>query len=149
MAKALNPEERWRYILKTDLNLPPEEQTVFLLKALSRKEMAVVRTAIENDQIIMAYHAALERGLVGWENFRDADGNIVEFKTGADGKPDVEANLNRLDLGPDGYGDELAAAIIRRQRPGEGQVKNSGSPATSSPASSPTENAQPAETASS
>jgi hypothetical protein len=102
---AITPGKPIEYVLPMQLELPPEKQTVFLLGALDYKsratlmqyttEMAGIEKAYEESKlagaeqmkIIMSagfMEAALgtlghPKGLIGWKNFKDQNGDEVEF----------------------------------------------------------------------
>lgn len=88
MATAVDPSAVYTYVLKEDRELPREEQTKFKLRSLSAGEQAKVKDSTagwENETGRMQMNSgtvelmALRFGLVGWEGFRDASGNEVEF----------------------------------------------------------------------
>jgi len=92
MAIALLPNQRWDFVMPSEANLPRDQQTVFHLRSLTKREKhhyQNLRTRqlgfIGNEgecrfQIVRA-------GLVGWSNFKTADGREVKFVTE---KEDVE-----------------------------------------------------------
>lgn len=126
MAIAIVPEKRWPYVLKADRDKPVEQQTTFHLKALSRREMAVVLSTIGNDKPVHAQQAAMELGIAGWDNYPHPEtGAPIPFET-KDGKPDP-ANLEWI---PFDLWDELSTAIIKRNELTEEDRKNSSSPAS-------------------
>ena len=95
---------KFRYVLKQDRDLPKEKQTVFFLKAFTSKEledvegsldvgMSVSRDGVLGDANISTsvkmgerINAFLRAGLLGWENYKGADGKevkaIIEESTG-------------------------------------------------------------------
>ncbi|MBI5427542.1 MAG: hypothetical protein HZA02_04595 [Nitrospinae bacterium] len=93
MAIAVNPNEKIRYILKGDRDLPVERQTVFLLKPLRAKDAARMQDGAAEIDIgkgradstmrIMSGTQTLEAlrsGLAGWENFKNAQGEEVVWR---------------------------------------------------------------------
>lgn len=127
MAIAIMPEERWPYVLKTDRDLPKENQTTFHLKALSRMERAGVMDAYAKNQPAIGQQLTLEKGIAGWDNFINPETKApIEFEM-KDGKPSIK-NLEWIN--PDDWA-ELADAIQERNKLTEEEVKNSPSPVTS------------------
>lgn len=99
MAKARSMAVK-RYILKQDRELPPEEQTVFLIQPMSSEfqaklddqtvpvEGAVYELETKDNKVKMplTVQAAaqkdiqkLKESLVGWENLKTEDGQDVKF----------------------------------------------------------------------
>lgn len=99
MAKARSMTVK-RYILKQDRELPPEEQTVFLIQPMSSEfqaklddqtvpvEGAVYELETKDNKVKMplTVQAAaqkdiqkLKESLVGWENLKTEDGQDVKF----------------------------------------------------------------------
>ena len=69
------------FIVPSDLTLPPEQQTTWLLRPLDvfdAAELADTYTADEKGWAAKAVQMA-KMSLVGWRNFKDADGNEVAF----------------------------------------------------------------------
>lgn len=94
------------YVLNAERNLPPNEQTVFLIRPLGARESAEVQDIIilDGENVLNINQMLLERvarGLVGWKNFADSDGKPVEFSE------KIEENLNRVTP----YISELSTAI--------------------------------------
>lgn len=91
---ARSPKATWTYVLVSDRSLPREEQTRFTLKHLTLAQEseildscardpisgAVVRQAVGSEHL-----RALRRGLVGWENLRNAEGGEIAFEAGPGG----------------------------------------------------------------
>lgn len=78
MPIAKTPNEIWPYVLINERE--QDKPTVFELKALSGS----VRYAIKNIRFASGFGDAdkevVIRGLRGWKNFNDENGNPVEFK---------------------------------------------------------------------
>jgi len=102
--KALPKEQR--YIPKCDEGLPPEEQTVFILKLVPFKKLARIEdtlysasgTGKKREERIKTGSAQIEylsAGIKGWENLRDENGNIVEFKGDIDQFSIIPVSIRR------------------------------------------------------
>jgi hypothetical protein len=118
MPIALTPNEKWDYVLEDERKLDPAKQTMFKLKTFDGKERgAYIASGFSS---IMA----LSFGLVGWEKFRDAQGQAVPFLKDQEGRFDVE-NLGRLTEGQIG---ELAHEIRVHGQLTEDERKNLLSP---------------------
>lgn len=133
MAKARSMAVK-RYILKQDRELPPEEQTVFLIQPMSSEfqaklddqtvpvEGAVYELETKDNKVKMplTVQAAaqkdvqkLKESLVGWENLKTEDGQDVKFdKATATDMLYVE------------WRDELCAFIDSLNYMSEDEVKN-------------------------
>lgn len=115
MPLAIDPNTPFDYVVKDDQNLPTESKTVFSIRPLTEREAREFEGGIKVDsktgQFTLdnreAEYQLLLRGLVGWRNFRDADGNDVEFLLDGKGKCDPK-NLDRI---AQKYRTELADAI--------------------------------------
>lgn len=125
-----------RYVLKSERELEAEAQSVFLLKCLSATEAAELedRNAtvdMKSNMMLMSNASialdVLRRGLKGWENVRNSDGELVEFRT--DNKGRVRNDV--LDMIPPAIRRELANAITTGNTVDEGDEKNSSSPSRS------------------
>lgn len=89
MPIAITPNSTFEYVLKVDRDLPEEERTLFRLRALSAAEQAKVEdqtaSLSREDEIRVRSGStileALRLGLVGWEGFRDENGNEVPFRS--------------------------------------------------------------------
>lgn len=117
MPIALDPKRIERYVLKCDRELPVEKQTVWLLRPLKVREMAAVKNeALVMDQKTQELRShsgtseltIVQRGLVGVENFKDADGVDVKFLLS--GGVVADAFLDRL---ANDWRVELSNAISR------------------------------------
>jgi len=91
MPIAIVPNQTWSYVCRQDRELPTDKQTVFKLRALTKRERhaflnltssreitpddTLLRRGVEGD----ARCAVVRAGLVGWDNFCDADGKPVKF----------------------------------------------------------------------
>ena len=123
MAIALDPNRTFDYVLKCDRGLPREQQSVFHIRPLSALEMRHLKNAaLTIDQVTQQAHSylgdlrylALRAGLVGWSNFKRADGTEAVFERtrqnllGRSGEVVTDACL---DLLRDEWRDELAEAV--------------------------------------
>lgn len=145
MPIALSISETHDYVLECDRSNPVEEQTVFLIGQLDLGE----RIRIEDGQADYQFSASktsdaradlkinrharnyqvIRHALRGWRNFRDKDGNEIEFETIAEptssrrGTVNVASDrcLKRLSLE---WVDELADVIINGSRLTETERKN-------------------------
>lgn len=64
--------EKQKYILHCDRELPADQQTIFLLKPLSVRDMTEVKNLLANESArVSAIYLAARRGIVGWENLID------------------------------------------------------------------------------
>lgn len=104
MAVAFNPDKLHRIILPEDRGA--ENPTVFFLKPLRQKDREAVLALFPKDEknaspsdFVKIANYMLPRMLVGWENFRDEDGEEVPFQTKPDGKPNWDENRERLGFG--------------------------------------------------
>lgn len=104
MAIATTPNGRFRYVLEKDRTLPADQQTVWLLRTMNQVARRHFLNFIAQNLVGDAYERALQVGLLGWENLRDADGNEVEFITegktlnalGCDVNPPTRQTLGRI-----------------------------------------------------
>lgn len=111
MVIAVSTEDRFRYVCQAERGLPAEEQTVFLLRSLTSKELALLDdgipqvqqgTDLVNVSVGSMLHKALRAGLTGWENLLDAKGQAVEPEfercnlLGRNGEFLKEKSLDRL-----------------------------------------------------
>lgn len=89
MARALALTE-FDFILESDLEAPEEERTTWRLRPLTFAEHAAIgRTELrqgkdETDTVVIHDNLgtagkAVQAGLVGWKNFKDAEGAQIEF----------------------------------------------------------------------
>jgi len=133
MVIAVNPKKAFDYVLVEDRKSPVEKQTVFELKVLTSLELAKVEDGMSfsvtrNEQgepsagevnvkggskTLSILHA----GLAGWRNFKDENGNEVEFKKS-------EGYYKNLDYLKPGWRRELANAITEGNRVTETDSKN-------------------------
>jgi hypothetical protein len=143
--------KKFPYIPKDDLEKPPDQQTTFHLKTLSAKEQeevedsipTVYESEVKGGRVSRAKRRELEKkgskvsmkmktgarvntylriGLMGWDNFKDENGKLVEFLP-----PDVTGmcrweNIDRL--GPD-LRFEISQAIEEGNQISEKEEKNS------------------------
>ena len=93
MSIALDPLEQREYVTKADRDLPEDEQTAWILQPLSARDrmqlddqfIAASAETDASDQTKTTYsmrlhgrnYAALQKGLKGWKNFKDASGKPV------------------------------------------------------------------------
>lgn len=135
MAISLTPEKRFDYVLKSDRELPPDQQTIWHLRALTHAERDHIVTQLTNavqlgkGGYILAKADALRCGLQGWSNYRDPQGNETPF---AAGPPRAGSWIRRqavitdecLDLIPYEDWDELSDALIQCNQMTEADRKN-------------------------
>jgi len=130
--KAIDTQSTFRYVPKCDRDLPEEEQTVFVLRYMDARQAAkmedqAVEGAVSGKGTDTALKfrsgskvlQALEHGLRGWENFRDAQGNEIPFREN-NGKPRPEC----FDAIPPSVRRELANVIIDGSEMTEDEEKN-------------------------
>ncbi len=108
------------FVLKCDKDLPPEEQTIFKIKPLTAKQYMEMADTMEYSgetvkHMGLATYNMLKIGLIGWKNFKDAEGNDVSFIT------NMDDNLNRI---PADYRMELSTKITELTTPSIEKVKN-------------------------
>lgn len=103
MAIAVDPDKVVPYVLIEDRKLPVEQQTRFLCKFLSAREDAQIQDNVvrgntdEKSMQVKSGSTVLEtlrKGLRGWENFKDQNGNDVPWREN-NGTPRDE-NFNHL-----------------------------------------------------
>lgn len=96
MAVAFDKKRTREFVLPSDSELPPEQQTTWLMVALSQAEMDEI-TAIGQDEKktpMQKLREAVSRSLVGWKNYPMSDGTEAPFvKTGANRPSDETLNL--------------------------------------------------------
>ena len=104
MALALTLKEQ-NYILECDRELEPQLQTTFKLKPLSAKvfselqDLLKIETHGERIANIGSYtHQVLMYGLVGWDNLKDENDNVVVFTTNKEDNLDKLSPLFRSEL---------------------------------------------------
>jgi hypothetical protein len=84
MVLAIDPSTPHRYVCKEDRELPVEEQTVILLRAVPLSEffeiMGMTKEMPENMKDLEIDHIKelLVRFIAGWENFKNAEGKLIE-----------------------------------------------------------------------
>ena len=116
---ALNLQD-FNYIMESDKPLPENEQTTFILRALSATEFGemqsltklkgdVVDVASLNDQLMVV----LRYGLVGWKNLLDGLGGTLEFD-----------DNKKMDLIPAEARYELFSQIMERSTISRNSSKN-------------------------
>jgi len=124
MAIAVDPHRSVRYVLKEDRELPEDQQTVFLLRALSARELAQVEDGMSvvtpGGDVRIATGSqslrTLDLGLTGWENFLTPDGKLVPF--------DGNAKASNWDYLRPSWRRELSNAILDQTRLTEAERKN-------------------------
>ena len=123
MAVALTLTQK-EYVLEVDRDLPVDEQTKFFIKPLSAKQNAAIQDGMkfsksEKGAVIdnIGSHTldTLKSGLVGWENFNDADANPIKFVK------NMEDNIDKLCVE---YRYELSGAIMELSNLGPIKEKN-------------------------
>jgi len=122
MPVALDPQERFDFILEAERALPSEQQTVFVLRTLTWGETTTVRRMYQQGKTDAdAQDFVLRAALLGWSNFRDASGRTIEFELDK-GKPSPK-NLDRVDGIT--WGMELFNEVWKRTHLTEAERKNS------------------------
>jgi len=136
MTIAITPGETWEYITKADRELPKEEQTVWVLRALDGSESRRLNNSLvssDRDMKKLSFtladyqEEALKCGLIGAVNFKDSAGNIIEFETVKVGTlrgSTRQASAAFLALVPAGVQVELAEQIINNTQLEPADVKN-------------------------
>lgn len=127
MSIALDPLEQREYVTKADRELPEDEQTQWILQPLSARDrmqlddqyIAASAETDSSDQTRTKYsmrlhgrnYAALQKGLKGWKNFKDASGKPVNANfLGSGGSSKLsDTSLSRI---PDADRAELAGVIL-------------------------------------
>ena len=119
----VTPGSSRRYVLQDERDLPESEQSVFLLRALTLAQIMKIEDAAasvspgDNTVNIRSGSSkvvALEQGLEGWENVRDANGNQIKFKgtkKKVKGETVIQPDMETLSLIPPKYRNELAEEI--------------------------------------
>jgi len=126
---ALDPKESFDYVLEEERAMPPERQTVFLLRGLTiSEETALNNTILASDMggDEMKWKTGdyqlktLRLGLLGWSNFKDIEGVEVEFVSRSQREHrkriDSGVTLECLDRLSSANRGELANAIGSRGR---------------------------------
>jgi hypothetical protein len=143
MPVALSLSATKKYVLEADRKLPVDQQTIFELANLPIEERIKIEDAQAQygvstskdpdemaDMTIKVHARNLELvklGLVGFENFKDSDGNAVVFESVASPKKNGSKNivsprcLNRFAME---WIDELAKAIIELNSISVEEIKN-------------------------
>lgn len=132
------------YVLECQLNDPKPEQVIFKLKPLSSKQFAILQDSLkveytkesiqklseeassvnENSALEVLskiknfyehIYNTLSYGLIGWENFRDSEDEVVAFSK------NMEENLSMI---PREYQMELATKISELSTLTPGELKN-------------------------
>jgi hypothetical protein len=91
MAVARSKAEVVRFVLEADRKLPPEKQSVFLLRRMSTDQHMMLKNLQEMNaagdartvKVGTIYTTVLRIGLVGWENFATAEGTPAKFEVDA------------------------------------------------------------------
>ena len=122
--KAISPNQTFKYIMKSERELPPEEQTVFHCNLLSAEQEALVddNTGVSTKDgyqltIGTSNLLALHLGLFKIENMADADGNPFQLKRDETKAKDTLPKVGRpwlmscIDRIPREARDEVAVAI--------------------------------------
>jgi hypothetical protein len=158
---ALDPASTRRYVLRDERGLPPEEQSVFLLRTLSVRELAQIEDRAagvshggeDGEQMIAVRSGstrleALRFGLVGWERVFDSKGGEVPFRgtkqkrNGVDFVQPDDETLGRI---PPKYRLELAEEITEGSRLTQAERGNSSHSASSASADLPSSTAEDAD----
>jgi len=143
MPIALSLNATKKYVLEADKKLPVDQQTIFELANLPIEERIKIEDAQaqygvstskdpeETADMTIKVHKRnydiVKLGLVGFENFKDADGNDVVFETVATPKKNGSKNIvssRCLDHFAMEWIDELAKAIIDLNSISVAETKN-------------------------
>lgn len=137
------------YVLLADREKPADEQTTWNMRPLTWAEMEEIEAATQfvvprdgdgdirySPQQMKLARRVLSRGLTGWTNLRDEEGNQVEFQKASETQPIYSGKRKRrVEFLPDELLDmiaddavELANAITSRSKLERETAKNSGSP---------------------
>jgi len=122
MAIAINPDDERVYILKEDRALPKDEQTLFFLRTLTARDYyrlkdgaLEVRAPIRNaSETRTVFHTGTQeqeillKGLLRWENLKDARGNEMTYPDGRD----TEAKLRALSYLRPNWRKEISEVIL-------------------------------------
>lgn len=97
MAIAVDEKIPFRYILKSDREKPEPERTIFHIKPATRRDMRDILSRGRSQDGGVKFNEVeildfLERYIVGWENFKNSNGELISF----DSKK--ENNLDYLSL---------------------------------------------------
>jgi len=97
---AIRPDETFRYVPVCYRGLPEDLRAIFTLRPLSGEDSLKMGDLMHGEvsynsdgtSVVKTYHGAYvsavaRRGIVRWDNFYDADGNIVEYKNNVDNLP--------------------------------------------------------------
>jgi len=131
MPTAIDPTATIDYVLECDRDLPTDEQTIFELRCLTAGELArlednTLTSTMDSDNKpefrVMTGSVqinALQLGLKGWRNFKDAQGNEIPFKRRSD-----KCAKENLDYLHPHWRRELVEAITEMNDLSEGDEKN-------------------------
>lgn len=138
MAIALLPNQTWDYVLQDDRKLPPEQQTVFHLRGLTKREKHHYHNLRTREMPFLGSegdvrHASVRAGLVGWSNYKLPNGAEAKFETtkedvevlGRKCRPISDECMTHL---PDAVEVELSLEILRGSELNAEDRKNSPSP---------------------
>ena len=132
MPIAVNPGVPFDYVLKCDRELEPEQKTVFQLKPLTPSEsaqlednLARVYASDETLTVNTGTHTLkqLQMGLIGWKNFRNAEGEEIPFPE----RKDARLKTAHLAYLAPEWRQEIANAIDEGNTVTETDLKNSDS----------------------
>lgn len=134
MPLAIDPMGTKEYVLKREQKKPADNQTRFKLKNLTARERAFIDDNMSqftaDGRVLLNSNLtairALECGLVGWENFKDAKGNQIQFIK----EPPKDWDAKKVFTMPWDYlsredRQELADAIKEMGQLTENEIKNS------------------------
>lgn len=128
---ALSPKKQWDYVCEMDKALPKEQQTVWVLKALTPEQEAIADDNLGamkdgNYQVRLGTQAllVLSMGLADVRNFPDETGNETTITYGepSDGVEMLSAEF--LGAIPKDVRAEIAAEILGASKPSEDELKN-------------------------
>lgn len=118
-----NNNKNFDYIIEEEKDVDVEKQTIFKLKKLSARQMAILQSSgnfsKEDGALLNPITFALEAcksGIAGWDNFKDGDGNLVKFNP-----RDLESNMEKL---PVSVISEIGTKVFTVSMLGESEIKN-------------------------
>lgn len=98
----------------------PSSQTVFILRSWVWAERAAILKMVQQQRPPIEYvELGLRFGLIGWENFKDANGTLIEFPEGKKADADKLEYINATT-----WGVELFNELFRMSYLEEAERKN-------------------------
>lgn len=72
MAVYVDPKKKIPIFLDSDLELPEAERTTFFIRPFTERDMQEFDGDMANGELV-------KRFLTGWKNFRNEDGDVIDF----------------------------------------------------------------------